>query len=128
MTCYDAACIFAALSKLTLEDQGRTVAERQRLSQRDLERALDFLDKACATRRIPRKAIPLDEIREERLLDPLRTNPRFQLLMMDLAFPDDPFDAKPAPEPEAGNRTSPTSQPRENSGGSPAPIAPSRGG
>ncbi len=35
--------------------------------------------------------IRLDEMRKESLLDPLRTNPRFQLLMMDLAFPDDPF-------------------------------------
>ena len=37
--------------------------------------------------------IHLDEIRKERLLDPLRSHPRFQLLMMDLAFPDDPFGA-----------------------------------
>ena len=36
-------------------------------------------------------SIRLDEVRREKLLDPLRANPRFQLLMMDLAFPDDPF-------------------------------------
>ena len=92
MTCYDAACLFAALSKRSLEDQGRTVEERQRLYQRDLERALDLLDRM----RVPGefgKTIPLDEIRKESLLDPLRSHPRFQDLMMDLAFPDNPFAA-----------------------------------
>jgi tetratricopeptide (TPR) repeat protein len=92
MTCYDAACIFAALSKRSLQDQGITVGERQRLSQRALERALDLLDRM----RVPGEfgnAIPLDEIRKEPLLDPLRSHPRFQDLMMDLAFPDKPFAA-----------------------------------
>jgi hypothetical protein len=90
MSCYDAACLFAALAKLSLQDQGRTVAERQRLSHRDLERALDFLDRMRAPGELG-KMIPLDEIRNEPLLDPLRSHPRFQLLMMDLAFPDSPF-------------------------------------
>ena len=35
--------------------------------------------------------IRLDEMRRQPLLDPLRSHPRFQLLMMDLEFPDDPF-------------------------------------
>ena len=40
-------------------------------------------------------------------LNPLRPRSDFLLLMMDLAFPDNPFDSKPAPKPEAGNNTSP---------------------
>jgi hypothetical protein len=38
-----------------------------------------------------KELIRLDEIRKETPLDPLRSHPRFQLLMMDLAFPEDPF-------------------------------------
>ena len=49
MTYYDAACIHAALAKLALEDQEKPLAERQRLAQRDLDRALELLDKARAT-------------------------------------------------------------------------------
>jgi eukaryotic-like serine/threonine-protein kinase len=96
MNCYDAGCLFAALAKLSLQDQGRTVAERQRLSQRDFERALDLLDRMRAPGEFG-KAIPLDEIRKEPLLDPLRTDPRFQLLMMDLAFPYSPFATEGGP-------------------------------
>jgi tetratricopeptide (TPR) repeat protein len=90
MHSYDAACLFAALARLSSQDQGKTLVERQRLAQRDLERALDFLDMMRAPGEY-KEAIPLDEIRREPLLDPLRSHPRFQLLMMDLAFPDDPF-------------------------------------
>jgi hypothetical protein len=90
MNCYDAACLFAALARLPLRDQEKTMAERQRLSQRDFERALDLLDMMRAPGEC-KEEIPLDEIRREPLLDPLRSHPRFQLLMMDLEFPDDPF-------------------------------------
>jgi tetratricopeptide (TPR) repeat protein len=87
---YDAACIRAALAKLALRDQGKLSAERQWLADGDLERALDLLDKARSEGEF-KEMIRLDEIRKETLLDPLRSHPRFQLLMMDLAFPDDPF-------------------------------------
>ncbi|MFI5457217.1 MAG: protein kinase [Isosphaerales bacterium] len=90
ITCYDSACIHSALSKCALEDQGQPPGERRRLADRDLERALELLDKARATGEF-KGTIRLDEVRKETLLDPLRTNPRFQLLMMDLAFPNDPF-------------------------------------
>ena len=126
MICYDAACIHAALAKLALQDQGKPPAERQRLAQRDLERALELLDKTRATGEF-KGTIPLDESGENRSSTRSAPHPRFQLLMMDLAFPDDPFDAKPAPEPEAGNRTSPLLNPGRTPE-SPAPIAPSRGG
>jgi hypothetical protein len=90
MTYYDGACIHAALSKLALEQRGKPATERERLAQSDLERAMELLDKARTAGEF-RRAIRLDEVRREKILDPLRTNPRFQLLMMDLAFPDDPF-------------------------------------
>jgi tetratricopeptide (TPR) repeat protein len=87
---YDAACVHAALYQLALQDQGRAPAERQQVADRDLERALELLDKARLEDEF-KELIRLDEIRKETPLDPLRSHPRFQLLMMDLAFPDDPF-------------------------------------
>jgi len=92
MVFYDAACIHAALARLALEDQEKPSSERRRLADRDMERALELLDKARATGEF-KGMIRLDEVRRETLLDPLRTNPRFQLLMMDLEFPDSPFGA-----------------------------------
>jgi hypothetical protein len=90
MLYYDAACIHAALAQLALRDQARPPAERRRLAQVDLDRALELFGKARAAGEFP-AAITLAEIRRERLLDPLRTDRRFQLLMMDLAFPDSPL-------------------------------------
>jgi hypothetical protein len=90
MNCYDAACIHAALAKWALQDRERPPAERQRLAQQDLDQALDLLDRARAVGEFTGQ-IPLDEIRRESLLDPLRPHPRFQLLMLDLAFPEGPF-------------------------------------
>jgi tRNA A-37 threonylcarbamoyl transferase component Bud32 len=93
MVYYDAACIHAALAKLALQDGGKSRAERQRLAGGDVERALEFLDNARASAEFKR-TIRLDEVQREPLLDPLRANPRFQLLMMDLAFPDNPFGSR----------------------------------
>jgi serine/threonine-protein kinase len=90
MACYDAACIHSALAKGTLEDLDRPAAERRRLAARDLEHALELLDRARSEDEF-RRMIRLDEVRKETLLEPLASHPRFQLLMMDLAFPDDPF-------------------------------------
>jgi len=87
---FDAACLQAAQAKLALESRERLPAEQRRLAQRDLDRALELLAKARAVGEF-KGPIRLDEIRRETLLDPLRTDPRFQLLMMDLAFPDNPF-------------------------------------
>jgi hypothetical protein len=60
------------------------------LAAPDIEHALDLLEKARSTGEFKSNVL-LDEVRREPLLDPLRTNPRFQLLMMDLEFPDNPF-------------------------------------
>jgi len=90
MTYYDAACIHAALAVLALKDQAIPLSERLRRADRDLERSLELLEKARSNQEF-KEMIRLDEVRRERLLDPLRSDPRFQLLMMDLAFPDNPF-------------------------------------
>jgi hypothetical protein len=90
MSYYDVACIHAALAQGELRDQGRPPAERQQLADRDLERALEFLDKARAGGEF-KGEIHLDEIRRDLTLDPLRLHPRFRDLMMDFAFPDNPF-------------------------------------
>ena len=114
MIYYDAACIHAALAKLALQDQGKPPAERQRLAQSDLERALELLDKARAAGEF-KGMIHLDEVRRERLLDPLRSHPRFQLLMMDLAFPDDPFGTSNLPDSPTQDRATLVSTSREDS-------------
>ena len=90
MLYYDAACIHCALAKRRSRIGANHWPNAGELAQRDLDRALELLDKARATGEFKRM-IRLDEVRTEPLLDPLRANPRFQLLMMDLAFPDDPF-------------------------------------
>jgi serine/threonine-protein kinase len=90
ITYYDSACIHSALAKRALEDQGQPPAERRRLADRDLQLALELLDKARADGEF-KKMIHLDEVRKEALLDPLRSHPRFQLLMIDLAMPAEPF-------------------------------------
>jgi tetratricopeptide (TPR) repeat protein len=90
MLFYDQACVHAALAQLALQDQGRPPAGRQQLADRDTERALELLDKARAGGEF-KGTIQLDEVRRDSTLDPLRSHPRFQLLMLDLAFPDDPF-------------------------------------
>jgi serine/threonine-protein kinase len=90
MTLYDAACIHAALAKLILQEQGEPLSERQRLAFLDMEHSLDLLEKARSNDEF-KEMIRLNEVRRETLLDPLRTNRRFQRLMMDLEFPDNPF-------------------------------------
>jgi eukaryotic-like serine/threonine-protein kinase len=90
MLWYDVACVHAALANLADQDRRKPLVVRESLAQRDRERALDLLDKARLEGEL-KQLIPLDEIRRELLLDPLRSHPRFQLLMFDLAFPDDPF-------------------------------------
>ena len=96
MTFYDAACVHLALAKLDENEPELPPETRQRLAQQDLERALELLDEARATNEF-KGMIRLDELRRERLLDPLRSNRRFQLPMMDLAFPRDPFPPKVDP-------------------------------
>jgi eukaryotic-like serine/threonine-protein kinase len=100
MTYFDGACIHAALSTLALEQRGRPATERELLARSDLERAMELLDKAHATGEF-RGSIRLDEVRREKLLDPLRADRRFRDLMMDLEFPDSPFAPRPDQEKNA---------------------------
>jgi eukaryotic-like serine/threonine-protein kinase len=90
MIYFDAACVHAALVTIDLEGRQAPPEERQRLAQQDRERALELLDKARANDEF-KSMIRLDDLRREKLLDPLRSHPRFRLLLMDLAFPHDPF-------------------------------------
>jgi hypothetical protein len=62
----------------------------RRLAQPEQDRALELLEKARAGDEF-KGPIRLDEVRRETLLDPLRADHRFQLLMKGLGFPDDPF-------------------------------------
>jgi hypothetical protein len=93
MVYYDAACVHAALARLALQDQAKPLAERQQLAQRDLDRTLELLDNARATGEF-KGMIRLDEVRRDPTLDLLRAHPRFQLLMMDLPFPENPIGAE----------------------------------
>ncbi len=73
---YDAACVHAALAELAVQDWRRPPPERRRLADRNLERALELLEKARSSGEF-KETVHLDEIRRERLLDPLRSYPRF---------------------------------------------------
>ena len=66
----------AQISKLSGPDEGRAVADR----------AMHVLRQAVAA-----GYDNAAQIDEESDLDPLRSRPDFQILMMDLAFPADPF-------------------------------------
>jgi tetratricopeptide (TPR) repeat protein len=90
MLYYDAACVHAALAQLAAQDKKSLPAERRRVADRDIRRALELLDTAHATGEF-KGWYRLDTVRSERLLDALRAHPKFQLLMMDLEFPDDVF-------------------------------------
>jgi tetratricopeptide (TPR) repeat protein len=89
MTYYDGACTYSALSQLPAQDRGKQAGRRQP-ARRDLECALDLLEKSRAAGELGGR-IHLDEVRRDPALDPLRSHPRFQLLMLDLELPDNPF-------------------------------------
>ena len=93
MTYYDAASVHATLARLALDDQTKPLAERQPLAQQDLDRALKLLERARATGEF-KGMIRLEEVRRDPTLDLLRKDRRFQLRMMDLAFPDSPFGSR----------------------------------
>jgi serine/threonine-protein kinase len=90
MTYYDAACVHAAFAKLQSENTKQPLSGVVWPTGEELDRALELLELARSSGEF-RRMIRLDEVRLEVLLDPLRSHPRFQLLLMDLAFPDRPF-------------------------------------
>ena len=93
MTYYDAACIHSALAKAALEHAAQPPTERRQLADHDIKLALELLDDARATGEF-KGMIRRDEVRREILLDPLRSSPLVQLLILDLAFPDNPFGSR----------------------------------
>jgi hypothetical protein len=87
---YNDACIFAAAAAAAPQDVARTPAERASLAERYTARALAALTEAgrAGYFRDPAK---VPHLRADRDFDSLRSRADFQLLMMDLAMPDDPF-------------------------------------
>jgi serine/threonine-protein kinase len=77
------ACTHAELAGLAGEaGSGMTASE----GRAEADRAMEWLRRAVAA---GYQHVAL--MRKDPDLDPLRSRPDFQLLMMDLEFPDDPF-------------------------------------
>jgi eukaryotic-like serine/threonine-protein kinase len=82
---YNLACGHADLAGIaTMPGSGMTAAE----GQAEAERAMQWLHRAVAA---GYRNVAL--MQRDHDIDALRSRPDFQLLMMDLAFPDDPFVA-----------------------------------
>ena len=80
---YNLACFRSLLSGIAAEPgSGLTASEMTSLG----EQAVDALRRAVAA-----GLRDLAFMRRDPDLDPLRSRPDFQVLIMDLAFPDDPF-------------------------------------
>jgi serine/threonine-protein kinase len=81
--CYNLACGHATLAGIgTIPGSGMSAVE----GQAEAERAMHWLHRA-----VVRGYRNIALMRRDHDLDPLRSRPDFQLLMMDLEFPDDPF-------------------------------------
>src|SRR5262249_42003106 len=81
--CYNLACGNATLAGIAaLPRSGLTAAEGRAAA----EQAMPWLPRAVARgyRNVP-------VLERDHDLDPIRSRPDFQLLMMDVEFPDDPF-------------------------------------
>jgi serine/threonine-protein kinase len=82
--CYNLSCLNATFSGIAaMPGSGVGTSEGQAAA----ERAMQWLLRAVA-----RGYRNMVTMRRDHDLDPLRSRPDFQLLMMDLAMPDDPFD------------------------------------
>jgi serine/threonine-protein kinase len=80
---YNLACGYANLARIaTMPGSGMTAAEGQAAA----DQAMQWLSQALAA-----GYHNMAVMRRDHDLDPLRSRPDFQLLMMDLEFPDDPF-------------------------------------
>jgi serine/threonine-protein kinase len=86
-TLYYLACNYALLGGVAgMPSSGLSAAE----GSAELDRAMGTLRRAIAA-----GYAPSDWMRRDPDLDALRSRPDFQLLMMDVAFPADPFAARP---------------------------------
>jgi tetratricopeptide (TPR) repeat protein len=82
---YNMACAHACLASLLAGEPGPSPSRRA-LAARHLDQAMASLRQAAEAGYRDRRSIA-----EDHDLDPLRSRPDFRRLMMDLAFPDDPF-------------------------------------
>jgi hypothetical protein len=87
---YNLACAEALASAAARNDPKLEPAERSRCSERLAARAVFLLDRSRVAGYF-RDPAQVDGLRNDADLDPLRARPDFQALMMDLAFPPDPF-------------------------------------
>jgi serine/threonine-protein kinase len=81
--CFNLACGYATLAGVGTMPGSRMSAVEGLAAA---ERAMQWLHRAIA-----RGYRNVALMRKDPVLDPLRSRPDFQLLMMDLEFPDDPF-------------------------------------
>jgi eukaryotic-like serine/threonine-protein kinase len=82
MSLHNLACSLALASTIADPAEGPAAADRQR---RDADRAV------AAVRRVIGTGYASHLLKADPDLDSLRSRPDFQALMMDLAFPADPF-------------------------------------
>jgi tetratricopeptide (TPR) repeat protein len=84
---YNVACLYIRATGMTPESPHASAAPAREARIRNYnDRAIDLLRKAVATGFRDAK-----HFAQDRDLDPLRNRPDFQLLMMDVAFPAQPF-------------------------------------
>jgi tetratricopeptide (TPR) repeat protein len=88
--CYNEACIFALAAAATANDIASPPEERAALVEQHAARAISALAEARRAGYF-RDASKVANIRSDRDLDPLRARPDFQVFLLDLAFPTDPF-------------------------------------
>ena len=84
---YNVACLYTRAAKMTLDDPHASAEPAQEARTRNYNnRAIDILRKAVAM-----GFRDVKQFAQDRDLDPVRNRPDFQLLMMDVAFPVQPF-------------------------------------
>jgi hypothetical protein len=91
---YDLACVLALAAAAAGGDATLEPAARATQVDRLAGRALQQLERARAAGYFQAEA-NLDHLKSDPDLDPLRSRPDFQALLLDLAFPAQPFQAGP---------------------------------
>jgi eukaryotic-like serine/threonine-protein kinase len=93
-THYNLAWIYSLCSAVARDDDRLSIAERNAQCERDAARAIELLGEARSVGYFHTPGA-LEAMNQDHNLDPLRLRPDFQLLSLDLAFPDDPFARSP---------------------------------
>jgi serine/threonine-protein kinase len=84
------ACAYAQIAATILRSVPRDPSDRQASAERHADLAVRALARAVAAGAL-RGPEAAEDMLSDSHLDPLRSRPDFQLMMMDLQFPDDPF-------------------------------------